>query len=284
MIIDAHTHFYDPTRPEGVPWPPKENALLYRPTLPDRFKALAEPLGVTGTVVVEASPRIDDNQWILNLAKEEPMIVGFVGKLHLEMEHLEAYLKRFTRDPLFRGIRAHASDLGSRGAVKALRLLERADLSLDLHVNAESLPNAVRAAAAFPKLRIVLNHTAQARINGEPPDDLWLERIKAAAQQENVYCKASALAETAAQQPAPAEAEYYRPVLDALWELFGERRLIYGSNWPVCELGADYETVFQIVDSYFSEKGERARQRYFAENARAAYKWSDRQSLNRSAQ
>ena len=276
MIIDAHTHFYDPTRPEGVPWPPKENALLYRPTLPDRFKALAEPLGVTGTVVVEASPWTEDNQWILNLAKEEPMIVGFVGNLHPEREYFEAYLKRFTRDPLFRGIRAHASNLGSKTASKALRLLERADLSLDLHVDAESLPNAVRAAAAFPKLRIVLNHTAQARINGEPPDDLWLERMEAAAQQENVYCKASALAETAAQRPAPTEAEYYRPVLDALWELFGERRLIYCSNWPVCELGAAYKTVFQIVDGYFSEKGERARQRYFAENARAAYKWIDR--------
>lgn len=276
MIIDAHTHFYDPTRPGGIPWPPKDNALLYRPTLPDRFKALAEPLGVTGTVVVEASPRIEDNQWILDLAKEEPTIVGFVGNLHLKMEQFEAYLKRFTRNPLFRGVRAHASELDNREAAKALRLLERADLSLDLHVNAASLPDAVHAAEAFPKLRIVLNHTAQARINGEPPDALWLERMKAAAQLENVYCKASALAETAAQQPAPAEAEYYRPVLDALWELFGERRLIYGSNWPVCERGAAYETVFQIVDGYFSEKGERARQRYFAENARDAYKWIDR--------
>ena len=140
-------------------------------------------------------------------------------------------------------------------------------------MNAESLPNAVRAAAAFPNLRIVLNHTAQARVDGEPPDALWMERMEAAARRENLYCKASALAETAARQPAPSEAEYYRPVLDALWELFGERRLIYGSNWPVCERAADYKTVFQIVDSYFSEKGERARQRYFAENARDAYKW-----------
>ena len=132
------------------------------------------------------------------------------------------------------------------------------------------------AASAFPQLRIVLNHTAGARIDGGKPDPLWLERMKAAAQRENLYCKASALAETAAQQPAPADVEYYRPVLDALWELFGENRLIYGSNWPVCERSASYETVFQIADAYFAEKGGRARRRYFAENARNAYKWIDR--------
>ena len=55
-IIDTHTHFYDPTRPQGVPWPSKTDAALYRPVYPEEFKAIARPLGVTGTVVVEASP------------------------------------------------------------------------------------------------------------------------------------------------------------------------------------------------------------------------------------
>ena len=71
MIIDTHTHFYDPTRPQGVPWPPKENQLLYRTVLPADAQALAAPVGVTGTVVVEASAWLEDNQWILDLAAND---------------------------------------------------------------------------------------------------------------------------------------------------------------------------------------------------------------------
>src|SRR5438552_3423504 len=71
-IIDTHTHFYDPARPQGVPWPTKSDTLLYRTVLPHHFQALTQRLGVTGTVVVEASPWLEDNQWILDLAKDYP--------------------------------------------------------------------------------------------------------------------------------------------------------------------------------------------------------------------
>src|SRR3954454_16774698 len=82
--IDTHTHFYDPTRKEGVPWPGKGDKVLYRPVLPKEFKKLAAPFGVTGTVVVEASPRVEDNQWLLDLARDEPFLVGVVGRLLLD--------------------------------------------------------------------------------------------------------------------------------------------------------------------------------------------------------
>ena len=65
-IIDTHVHFYDPTRPQGIPWPGKNNKQLYRPVLPDEFKRLSKPFGVAGTIVVEASPWIEDNQWWLD--------------------------------------------------------------------------------------------------------------------------------------------------------------------------------------------------------------------------
>ncbi|HEY3790024.1 MAG TPA: amidohydrolase family protein, partial [Urbifossiella sp.] len=104
-IIDTHTHFYDPTRPEGVPWPGQDDKLLFRKVLPDEFKKLAKPHGVTGTVVVEASPRVEDNQWLLDLAKDEPFLVGIVGRLLPGDEEFAKHLKRFAKNPLFRGIR-----------------------------------------------------------------------------------------------------------------------------------------------------------------------------------
>src|SRR5260370_38125689 len=76
-IIDTHIHLYDPTRPQGVPWPPKSDALLYRPTLPADFKAASQSLGVTGAVVIESNALLEDNQWVLDLAADNPLIVAF---------------------------------------------------------------------------------------------------------------------------------------------------------------------------------------------------------------
>ena len=78
-VIDTHTHFYDPARPGGIAWPAKDDAALYRRATPEDFKNLAEPLGIAGTVVVEASPVIADNEWLLELAAREPFILGVVG-------------------------------------------------------------------------------------------------------------------------------------------------------------------------------------------------------------
>ena len=80
-IVDTHAHFYDPTRPQGVPWPPKDDPVLYCPIYPEEFKKLARPHGVTGTVVVEASPWREDNQWVLDLAAGDPFLLGLVGHL-----------------------------------------------------------------------------------------------------------------------------------------------------------------------------------------------------------
>src|SRR5258708_9646872 len=76
--IDAHTHFYDPTRPQGVPWPGKGDKTLYRPVLPKELAELAKPQHVGATIVVEASPLVEDNQWLIELAACEPVIIGGV--------------------------------------------------------------------------------------------------------------------------------------------------------------------------------------------------------------
>jgi predicted TIM-barrel fold metal-dependent hydrolase len=104
-VIDAHTHFYDPTRAQGVRWPPRDDKLLYRPVLPKDYNALPVPRPVTGRVVVEASPWLEDNQWGLDLAAHEPSIVGFVGNLPVGTKEFAGHLKRFGTNKLFRGIR-----------------------------------------------------------------------------------------------------------------------------------------------------------------------------------
>jgi L-fuconolactonase len=102
----------------------------------------------------------------------------------------------------------------------------------------------------------------------------WLRGMRAAAAGKNVYCKFSALVESTGRSKgdAPTAAVNYRPTLDALWDTFGEDRLIYASNWPVCENAASYATVYGIVRSYFDGRSSVAAEKFFQRNALAAYK------------
>ncbi len=276
MIIDTHTHFYDPTRPEGVPWPNPNDEVLYRRVMPEDYKALAVPEGVTGTVVVEASKWLADNQWILDLAAAEPFIVGFVG--HLEpTADFEDNLNRFSANPLFRGIRlgsGHLRAIGDPTFLASIEKLAAKALTLDLLINPEALSVLPTLVEHTPEMRIVINHIAGARISEEPPDAAWVSAIREVARYPNIYCKVSGLAEHTGQIPAPTDVGYYTATIDVLWDAFGEDRLIYGSNWPVSERFAPYGVVQKIVNDYFSAKGDAVKAKFFWQNAKAAYQLS----------
>jgi predicted TIM-barrel fold metal-dependent hydrolase len=280
--IDAHTHFYDPTRPEGIPWPGKNDKLLYRRVLPEDFLKVARPCGVTGTVVVEASPRVEDNQWLLNLAAKEPSVVGVVGHLTPGEDAFRGHLKRFAKDTRFRGIRVLWNELRKgleqpRYEDDLKRLLDN-DLELDVNGGPDMPPVVTRLAERLPKLRVVINHVANVTIDGKEVKPDWLAGIQQAAKHPNVWCKVSALVDGTRKNngAAPTKVDFYRPVLDAVWSTFGADRLIYGSNWPVSDNYATYATVHGIVAEYFRGKGEAAAEKFFRTNCQTAYKWPKR--------
>lgn len=279
MIIDTHIHLYDPTRPQGIPWPDPDDEVLYRRVLPDDYKALALSEGVTGVIIVEASEWVEDNQWILDIAQDEPFIVGFVGNLQPSSEDFSKNLNRFATNPLFRGIRPRGSDIkrmtGGLFLANVEKLAAR-DLELDVLVGPDALPDVASLAKRIPELRIVINHVAGVRIDGNAPDPAWVEGMQSVAEHPRMYCKVSGLVETTQDEPAPTDVAYYTPTLDTLWETFGEDRVVYGSNWPVSERFADYAIVQRIVTEYVHTRGEEAAEKYFWKNAKAAYKWLDR--------
>jgi L-fuconolactonase len=88
--------------------------------------------------------------------------------------------------------------------------------------------------------------------------------------------KVSGMLEQSTILPAPKDPDFYAPTFEVLWSAFGEERLIFGSNWPVCERGGDYATAVAVVDAFFSSKGPRARDRCFSANGRRVYGWIER--------
>src|SRR5580658_5032056 len=136
--IDTHIHLFDPSRPQGVPWPDKNNKVLYQPALPDRYRRVTQGLGIVGAIEIECSPWLEDNQWVLDIAAKDSIIVGTIGDLEPGIPKFRAQLERFARNPLFLGIRYGnlwgrdlGAELGKPEFINGLKTLAEAGLSLD---------------------------------------------------------------------------------------------------------------------------------------------------------
>lgn len=279
-IVDCHTHFYDPEKLGGVPWPGKGDQSLYRTTLPADYRKQGDPIGVTGTVIVEASSWVEDNQWVLDIAQNDPFVLGLVGNLAPGTPEFAANFARFAKNRLFLGIRVNSGELGKGIATPAyfadLKRLAMAGLQLDVNGGPELLPIVDELARKLPDLRIAINHLANLRIDGKAPPKDWLAGMESAAKHPQVFCKVSALVEGATPQPPATDVDYYRPVLDHVWKTFGDDRLIYGSDWPVSERCASLDIVQKIVMDYLSNRPREVQAKFFAGNAMAMYQWQPR--------
>lgn len=288
-IIDTHIHMFDPTRPGGVPWPPKTDRILYKPALPERYRSLTAKLGIVGAVVVEASPWLEDNQWVLNLAKDNPIIVGFVGDLEPDKLDFRRQFDRFHRNPLFRGIRygnLWGRDLGESLNnpifVEGLKLVADAGLEMDTaNPDPKLIHVVVQLTDKIPSLRVVVDHLPGLKI---PTDKAARQKYEAdlleLGKRPRVYVKISQVPQRV-NGAVSFELAHYRPLLDRLWDVFGADRLLYGSDWPNSDPWGSYDQILNLVRSYFAEKGTDAAEKYFWKNSVAAYRWVRRNSDQR---
>lgn len=275
-VIDTHIHLYDPTRPGGVRWPNKSDTVLYAPHLPKDFQQLTARHNVVGAVVLEANAEPDDNEWVLNLAKANPLIVGYIGRLFPGTPDFAAHFEKYAADPIFRGLRLSQKMLTSFGTkpfeTDLQRLADR-QLTVDVVGGSAMLPDVLRLARRWPQLRVVIDHLPFKNWDGDPA--AMRQELAEIARQPNVFAKISYVARRVDNRPVEAP-DYYRPGLETLAELFGEDRVLYGSNWPVSNLISPYENLFKIVADYFHGRGWGAAEKFFWKNSRAAYRWIPR--------
>ena len=285
-IIDAHIHLFDPERPGGVPWPEKSDTVIYKPALPGRYEKIASKFGVVGAIAIEASPLPADNDWILGVAAKNPVIVGVVGDL---VPGSPTYLKELARlhaNPLFVGIRYGnlwtrnlAVDAKKPGFMEGLKALADYGLELDSANPDASLVRAIADVSdRLPELRIVIDHLPSAPIPAAGPerDDYW-SHLRHLSQNPHVFIKLSEIPVRVGQR-VPLDVAYYKEHLDAIWDVFGEDHILYGSDWPNSDHLATYGETFSLVRQYVSGKGEAASEKFFWKNSIAAYKWHRRKT------
>ena len=281
QIIDTHIHLYDTNRSQGVDWPPVTDKVLYRPVLPEHFDEVADREGIASTVIVEASSRVEDNQWMLDLIKNDPdRYLALVGNLPIGTDEFAGLVERFSKDSRFVGIRMRDRPGGDAFFTDAvwrdLGLLAEKGLTLDVLINNFTIDEVTEVAKRLPDLKIMINHLGGLSITNDPLDPKWKEAMEKASQYENVYCKVSGIFQRAGVKPVPKERSFYTPVFKIVFDAFGEDRIVYGSNWPVTDRGGSYAEQLSIIRGYFnppvmrlkdSPRGELIARKLFRENA-----------------
>ena len=256
QVIDTHIHLYDTNRSEGVDWPPVTDKVLYRPVLTEHFDEVADRENIPSTVIVEASSRVEDNQWVLDLVKHNPKrYMALVGNLPIGTDEFAGLLERFSKDSRFVGIRMRDRPGGEAFFTDAvwrdLDLLAKKGLTLDVLIHNFTIDEVTEVAKRLPQLKIMINHLGGLVITNDPLTREWKNSVKRAAAQPNVHCKVSGIFQRSGVKPPPKERSFYAPVFKVVYEAFGEDRIIYGSNWPVTDRGGSYSEQLNVIQSYF---------------------------------
>lgn len=278
-IIDTHIHLFDPTRPGGVPWPPKENKVLYQPALPKRLREVIAGFNVVGAIEVEASPWFADNQWVLDVCARDTIMVGFVGNLEPGKPEFAGQMEKLAKNPLFRGIRyGYLWDRDLRAGLAKpefmadLGRMARAGLSLDTaNQSIRLLEDTLRIADRHPSLRIIIDHLPNIQL--KPAERPAYEKLlRDLGTRKQIYVKLSEILHRQKQPDKPSTAS----LLDPLMAVFGEDRVMYGSDWPNSDTAGSYAQGLLAVQAYFAPKSRSVKEKFFWRNSQAAYRWVKR--------
>jgi predicted TIM-barrel fold metal-dependent hydrolase len=283
-IIDTHCHLFDPRRPQGVPYsgPKGQPPQL---ALPEIYHSLAVPTGIVGSIVIEASPWLEDNLWILERAESDPLFVGVVGSLQPDKPDFAQYLERFAKNPLWRGIRygrVWTMDQGKAvlkpGIVDGLKLLAQADLSLDMaNPSIDLMRGALLVTDAVPDLRVIMDHIPQFDPTPET-QTAYDSLIAELAARPNFFVKLSQVIHPDLQGHIATDLADYRQRLDRLAMAFGEDRVMFGSNWPETVGKATIPQSVSLMRNYFNGTQAVQAEKYFWQNSKRIYKWKQRSS------
>ncbi|MBO9609730.1 MAG: amidohydrolase family protein [Paenibacillaceae bacterium] len=275
MRIDAHQHYWRPERGD-YGWLTQDMTTLFRDYLPEHLAGHLDAGGIDGTIVVQAAATHEETEFMLSLADRDPRLLGVVGWVDLLSPAYREQLERFRRHPKFVGIRVMIQDMSDPGVVlepayvEAFRYLEREGLPVDLLVTAGQLPVLLQLMKEVPGLHGVVDHLAKPPIASGSLEP-WTAQISEMAGYPGLYCKLSGMV-TEAKHDGWQYADFV-PYVRVVLEAFGAKRVMFGSDWPVCLLAATYEEVIEVLERALPDEmsaGERAD--LFGNNARTFYR------------
>jgi L-fuconolactonase len=299
-VIDTHIHIFDKTRPGGMPYPrdmpgggePPQGFI----NLPNRYKMVASPFGVVGAIIVEASQRLEDNFWLLDVAKDHPIIVGVVGRLDPADPAFPQNLERLVQNKLFFGIREGTLQVGLDKPEYMANLKRLADADCNLDVNTPALRIAgtevlVKVLDKVPNLRLVMDHLPEVPYSAGVKEfqdrasrQKYVDHLKELGKRPQVYIKLSEVVHKY-DGKVSTDLNMYKEWLDELWSIFGEDRIMFGSDFPQSE-GVEFNSfpnVITVARAYVMSKNPAAMEKVFWKNSTKPYRWVQRDPSQRKA-
>ncbi|RLJ58919.1 L-fuconolactonase [Litoreibacter meonggei] len=278
MKIDAHQHFWQPLRGD-YDWMPQDDRTLNRPYGPSDLAPSLVKHNIDGTVVVQAAATIQETEYMLGLADATPSIKGVVGWVDFENQSDLAHLKRFSAHPKFLGVRPMIQDIPDvnwmlRDDVQwAYRAIIDLDLAFDALGFPQHLPNFLTLMQRYPEMRVVYDHCMKPQIRdqrtGQDAFTLWADGMSRLADETNGCCKFSGLITEADDGWA---IEDLRPFAEHVLKAFGAKRVMWGSDWPVCRLQAEYGDWYDIADALTRDMTDSDRAEIFGGTAARFYR------------
>jgi len=275
--VDAHHHVWSLARGD-YGWLTPASAAIYRDFSLAEMAPLAQAAGITTTVLVQAAPTLAETRYLLDVAaKRGGLARGVVGWVDLSDNNAVATLESLAINPLFKSVRPMLQDLPDtdwilRPQVQAtLSQLPALGIRFDALVKPAQLPALVAMLESNPDLDVVIDHGAKPDIDGggwEP----WAGLVRAAAAHPHVHCKLSGLVTEAASNWT---ANALRPHVEHLLECFGPQRIMWGSDWPVVELGGGYSRWRSATLELLRGLDDSERDAVLGDNARRFYGLGD---------
>ena len=272
QVIDSHQHFWK-YNPERHSWISEEMAAIQKDFLPDNLKDVLLKNKVYGCITVQVDQNEEETNWMLSLAEGHPFIKGIVGWVDLQDPNIIERLQYFSSFPKLKGFRhilqaEKPSFLQQPSFVRGISYLKNFNFTYDILIYPQHLKAALELVKKFPKQKFVINHLGKPAIaKGHYCE--WEKDIKSLSEFENVYCKISGMVTEANWNTWTSE--NLRPYLDTVVKTFNTKRIMFGSDWPVCLLAASYGKWLQTVQQYFSSFSKNEQEDFFSGNAKQFY-------------
>jgi L-fuconolactonase len=267
--IDAHQHFwvFDPVRDS---WITDDMAAIQRDFLPDDLQPILQQHRLDGCVVVQSDQTPAENVFQLANADAHDFVKGVVGWVDLQADNVAGRLDYYRQFDKLKGFRHVLQGEPDRALMlrpafqRGIGELASRGFTYDLLILPDQLGYAAELAAAFPNQPFVVDHIAKPPIRAQEID-AWMRDIRALAAHENVYCKVSGMVTEADWQHW--EPEDFRPYLDVVFAAFGPQRVLYGSDWPVCNVAGGYARAIGILEEYMRPFSAAEQALFWGDNA-----------------
>ncbi|WP_077341779.1 amidohydrolase family protein [Pseudocolwellia agarivorans] len=273
MKIDAHQHFWQYS-PEEYDWIGDSEKVLKHDFLPSDLSPILNENNIDGCVAVQARQTNQETQWLIELSKKSNIIKAVVGWIDLRSNNLTEQLKQYKDTAILKGFRhvlqgEHSDFMLAPEFINGLKTLEEEGYTYDLLVFAHQLPQTIELVSKFKKLNFVVDHIAKPAILANEGFSQWKEAMFSLAKSPNVYCKVSGMVTEA--DIHNWKAEDFTQYLEVVFNAFGVKRIMFGSDWPVCLLAGEYAQIKKIIEDFVLVNYPDNFEDVFGKNALAFY-------------